>query len=211
MKDAQEGDWDSYNAVSGNSEGLYKDRGSRFQAYVFPVSSEEDVKVLLDALKREHHAARHHCYAYRLGYDGARFRANDDGEPSGTAGRQILGEIDSAKLSDVLVVVVRYFGGVLLGVPALGKAYREAAAAALSAAPKTVKAASRDFVLEFAYDRMETVQRLLKGSGAEVVEQKFDLQCSAHIRLRLSTVDIFFEKLKRLNDEKSACIQCRPL
>ena len=176
---------DSYIGIADVSEGLYKDKGSRFIAYAYPVVSEEDVKPLVDALKKEHHAARHHCYAYRIGMDGSVFRANDDGEPSGTAGRQILGAIDSAGLSDVLVVVVRYFGGILLGVPGLIRAYREAAADALANAVTVERIPVRRYGLEFRYEQMNDVQKLLKSfPGVRTVAQDFDLMCSMQVDVR---------------------------
>ncbi|MCR4909981.1 MAG: YigZ family protein [Bacteroidales bacterium] len=138
---------DTYFSISAPSEGLYKDRGSRFIAFARPVEREEEVREFLESVRREYHDARHHCYAFRLGLDGATWRASDDGEPSGSAGRQILGQIDSAGLSDVLVVVVRYFGGIKLGVPGLIKAYKESTADALSKAVKVEKAAGRGGVV----------------------------------------------------------------
>ena len=125
---------DTYLSIAGSSDGLFKDQGSRFIAKAYPVESEVEVKAIVDALKKEYHDARHHCYAYRIGLDGSVFRANDDGEPSGSAGRQILGQIDSAGLSDVLVVVIRYFGGIKLGIPGLLRAYKSSTAEALSSA-----------------------------------------------------------------------------
>lgn len=203
---------DSYRSIAAVSEGLYKDRGSRFMAFAYPVGSEKDVKPLVDALKKEHHAARHYCFAYRIGSDGAVFRANDDGEPSGTAGRPILGAIDSAGLSDVLVVVVRYFGGILLGVPGLVKAYREAAAAALDNAEKIEKVPVRRLQLEFSYGEMNEVQKILKAvPGLETVSQDFDMECRMQVDVRLSAVNGFLEKLNQTNNERGTCIQCRPV
>ena len=123
---------DRYDSIAGPSTGLYKDNGSKFLAFAYPVESEEEVRKHLDALRKEYFDARHHCYAYRIGHQGQLWRANDDGEPSSTAGRPILGQILSAGLSDVLVVVVRYFGGTLLGTGGLMVAYREAAKGALN-------------------------------------------------------------------------------
>lgn len=203
---------DSYIGIADVSEGLYKDKGSRFIAYAYPVVSEEEVKPLVDVLKKEHHAARHHCYAYRIGMDGSVFRANDDGEPSGTAGRQILGAIDSAGLSDVLVVVVRYFGGILLGVPGLIRAYREAAADALANAVTVERIPVRRYGLEFGYEQMNDVQKLLKSfSGVRTVAQDFDLLCSMQVDVRLSDIENFEKRIKENNDERGTCIQCRPL
>ena len=115
---------DTYKSIASASEGLFKDNGSRFIALAYPVESEEEVREIVSLLRKEYHDARHHCYAYRLGVDGAVFRSSDDGEPSGSAGRPILGQIDSAGLSDILVVVVRYFGGIKLGIPGLIRAYK---------------------------------------------------------------------------------------
>lgn len=203
---------DSYIGISSASEGLYKDKGSRFIAYAYPVSSESEVKPLVDALKKEHHAAKHHCYAYRLGATREVFRTNDDGEPSGTAGKPILAAIDSAGLSDTLVVVVRYFGGILLGVPGLIQAYRTAAEDALATAPKVEKFATAPFELEFVYEQMNTVMKVLKqSSGVTIKEQKFDLQCLVKVEVRLTEVKKFIELIKNVNNEKGTRIQCRPV
>ena len=125
---------DSYLSVPAPAEGLFKDNGSRFISFAYPVETEEEVKDIVADLKKRYHDARHHCYAYRLGYLGDRFRANDDGEPSGSAGRPILGQIDSRGLSDTLVVVVRYFGGIKLGIPGLIRAYKTSTSEALDKA-----------------------------------------------------------------------------
>src|SRR5574344_541600 len=125
---------DTFLSIASPSEGLFRDNGSRFLAFAYPVETEEQIKNIVQGLKKEYHDARHHCYAYRLGYKADIFRANDDGEPSGSAGRQILGRIDSLGLSDVLVVVVRYFGGIKLGIPGLIRAYKTSTEDALSAA-----------------------------------------------------------------------------
>ena len=128
------GNGDTYMSIAAPSEGLFKDNGSRFIALAYPVESEEEVKQIVSALKKEYHDARHHCYAFRLGKDGQKWRASDDGEPSGSAGRPILGQIDSLNLSDILVVVVRYFGGMRRGIPGLIRAYKTSTADARSAA-----------------------------------------------------------------------------
>ena len=203
---------DSYKGIAAASEGLYKDKGSRFIAYAYPVSSEQEIKPLVDALKAEHHAARHHCFAYRIGAGGTTYRSSDDGEPSGTAGRPILGAIDSAGLSDVLVVVVRYFGGILLGVPGLIQAYREAAADALAKAAVVDKLSMKAFVLEFSYGEMNPVQKVLKSiRDLEQISQKFDMQCLMQVNVRLSEAENLTERIKRINDERGTRIQCRPL
>ena len=133
---------DTYKSIPGSAEGLFKDNGSRFISFAFPVETEDEVKEIVGRLRKEYHDARHHCYAYRLGYLGDRFRANDDGEPSGSAGRPILGQIDSRGLSDVLVVVVRYFGGIKLGIPGLIRAYKTSTAEALDKAGAADKTAA---------------------------------------------------------------------
>ncbi len=182
---------DRYASVASAAEGLFKDRGSRFISYIYPVSSEDRIKPLVDALKKEHHAARHHCYAYRIGYDGAVMRANDDGEPAGSAGRPILGAIDSAGLKDVLVVVVRYFGGILLGVPGLINAYREAAKDAISNSEIIVKTACDMYEIIFDYMQMNEVQKFIKSSGVEIMEKTFDLQCRMTVSVPLSASAAF--------------------
>src|SRR5574344_2124790 len=136
---------DSYKSIAGHSEGLFKDNGSRFIAHAYPVETEEEVRSIVSALRKEYYDARHHCYAYRLGYKGDVFRASDDGEPAGSSGRPILGQIDSNGLSDVLVVVVRYFGGIKLGIPGLIRAYKTSTADAISNANIVEKIASSNF------------------------------------------------------------------
>ena len=142
---------DSFRSISSPARGLFKDNGSRFIACAYPVETEAEVKEIVDSLKKEYHDARHHCYAYRLGYLGDRFRANDDGEPSGSAGRPILGQIDSNELSDILIVVVRYFGGIKLGIPGLIRAYRTSSADAIANAEIVEKVAAKRFRLSFGY------------------------------------------------------------
>lgn len=189
---------DTYKSISGPGEGLFKDNGSRFIAFAFPVESEEEVKPIVDRLKKEYHDARHHCYAYRIGKDGEKWRANDDGEPSGSAGRPILGQIDSAGLSDVLVVVVRYFGGIKLGIPGLIRAYKSSTADALSNAPATEKIAGEWYRLDFPYDAMPAVMKAAKELNLPQRSQEFGTDCSMEVRVRLSSKNLFFEKFKKL-------------
>lgn len=166
-----------YRTIEKSAQTEYKDRGSRFVAYAFPVTSADDFKKRLKALKDEHPKASHHCFAYRIGTDGNAFRSSDDGEPSGTAGKPILGAVDSKGLTDVAVVVVRYFGGTLLGVPGLIDAYKTAASLALQLTPHTEKAVLVRFDLEFEYTRMNDVMSLLKRYGASVVGNEAGLFC----------------------------------
>lgn len=203
--------WDAYRSVAAPSEGLFKDKGSRFMAFLYPVSSPEEIKPLVDAIRKEHHSARHHCYAYRLGYDGATYRSNDDGEPSGSAGKPILSAIDSAGLSDILIVVVRYFGGILLGVPGLIRAYREAAADAIAHSTVVDKVASECLRLGFDYQQMNDVQRIVKAEAFRILNQNFDLHCVIDIDVPLSRIEPFMKKVNNYNNEKGTRIQCGAL
>ncbi len=187
--------FDAYRSIAARSEGLFKDNGSRFIALAYPVETEEEVREIVAALKKEYHDARHHCYAYRLGYKGDRFRANDDGEPSGSAGRPILGQIDSLGLSDVLVVVVRYFGGIKLGIPGLIRAYKTSTADALGQAEIVEKVAGRRFRLTFDYLSMNGVMKVLKDLGLTPAGQDFGLQCSLEVRVRLALEEDFRSRL----------------
>lgn len=177
---------DTYTSILAPSEGLYKESGSRFIAYALPVSSVSEAKSAVDSIRKEHFSARHCCFAYRIGHDGAIWRANDDGEPSGTAGRPILGQIDARGLSDVLVVVVRYFGGVKLGVPGLIRAYRAATSDALDKVPPMTKTASEPFRISFPYPVMNDVMKLLKDSALTVRERDFSDGCRIDVDIPLS-------------------------
>lgn len=186
---------DSYKSIAAEAKGLFKDNGSRFIAHAYPVETEEEVKEIIAALKKEYYDARHHVYAYRLGYKGDRFRANDDGEPSGSSGRPVLGQIDSNGLSDILVVVVRYFGGIKLGIPGLIRAYKTSTADALANAQIVEKIASKVYRLHFGYMSMNGVMKVLKDMGLEQKNQSFDMECSIDTTVRLSAVDTFLERI----------------
>lgn len=186
---------DSYLSVPSSAEGLFKDNGSRFIAFAYPVETEEEVKDIVADLKKRYHDARHHCYAYRLGYQGDRFRANDDGEPSGSAGRPILGQIDSRGLSDTLVVVVRYFGGIKLGIPGLIRAYKTSSAEALDNAGTVGKIAGKWFKVSFSYQDMNPVMKVLKDMNLRQKDQDFGLGCSLKVWVRLSAEADMIERL----------------
>lgn len=186
---------DSFLSIASPSEGLFKDNGSRFIAKAYPVETEEEVKEIVTALKKEYYDARHHCYAYRLGYLGDRFRSNDDGEPSSSAGRPILGQIDSRGLSDVLVVVIRYFGGIKLGIPGLIRAYKSATADALDSARQVEKTATKGYKVAFGYENMNDVMRIFKDMDLPQRNQIFDLSCSMETAVRLSAVDDFLSRI----------------
>lgn len=190
---------DSYLSVSAPAEGLFKDNGSRFISLAYPVESEEEVKDIVTDLKKKYHDARHHCYAYRLGYLGDKFRANDDGEPSGSAGRPILGQIDSRGLSDTLVVVVRYFGGIKLGIPGLIRAYKTSTADALDKAGSVGKIAGRWFNVNFGYEEMNKVMKVLKDMDLKQKDQDFGTTCSLKSWVRLSQVEDFLKRLSGIS------------
>ncbi len=190
---------DSYLSVSAPAEGLFKDNGSRFISLAYPVESEEEVKDIVAELKKKYHDARHHCYAYRLGYLGDKFRANDDGEPSGSAGRPILGQIDSRGLSDTLVVVVRYFGGIKLGIPGLIRAYKTSTADALDKAGSVGKIAGKWFSVNFGYEEMNKVMKVLKDMDLKQKDQDFGTTCSLKSWVRLSQVEDFLKRLSGIS------------
>lgn len=190
---------DSYKSVSAPTEGLFKDNGSRFIARVFPVNNDGEIKELVDSLKKEYHDARHHCYAYRLGHKGDRFRANDDGEPSSSAGRPILGQIDSFGLSDILIVVIRYFGGIKLGIPGLIRAYKTASADALSKAQIIEKTATSQYSLSFGYESMNSIMNILKDMELKMENTDFGEICTLDVLVRLSYVQSFEKRLNEIS------------
>ncbi len=187
--------FDAYQSIGAPSQGLFKDNGSRFIAFAFPVETEDEVKEHVSALKKEYHDARHHCFAYRLGYKGDVWRAADDGEPAGSAGRPILGQIDSLGLSDILVVVVRYFGGIKLGIPGLIRAYKTSTADALQQASVIPKVAGKNWKVEFDYLSMNDVMKVLKDMNLTPSAQDFGEKCSLTVRVRLSEEENFKKRL----------------
>lgn len=191
---------DEYLSIGHRSEGLYKDKGSRFISMAYPVETEDEVKAILDSLRKEYHDARHHCYAYRIGCNGERFRANDDGEPSGSSGRPILGQIDSKGLSDVLVVVVRYFGGIKLGVPGLIRAYKTATADALEQNETVTKIAGRKYDILFGYAAMNQVMKIVKDMNLPQSNQDFGENCSLRVSVRLSVESDFVNRIENIAD-----------
>ncbi|MEZ5038328.1 MAG: YigZ family protein [Saprospiraceae bacterium] len=187
---------DHYLTISDPSFGEFRDRGSKFLAYAFPVFTEDDWQQQLLEVKKEHPKARHHCYAYRLGLDQNNFRANDDGEPSGTAGRPILGQIDSYQLSNVIVIVVRYFGGTLLGTSGLINAYKLSTADALEKANIVEKIIEEVYLISFHYGLMSQVMNAVKKLGLEIVKQTFTESGELEIAIRQSEVENTLTKLK---------------
>ena len=180
------------------AEAIYKERSSKFLTYAYPVESEEEIKELLDALRKEYYDATHHCYAYRLGPHGETFRANDDGEPSGTAGKPILGQLLSADLTNCLVVVVRYFGGTKLGVSGLIQAYKESTADVIAVSKIIEKTVDRIIKVDFSYISMNGVMRIIKDMNPRIDEQVFDNLCTMKLRIRESEADILIAKLEKV-------------
>lgn len=189
---------DTYITIASPSEGIYKDRGSKFLAFAFPVKKEEEVKVHLGKLRKEHPGANHHCYAFRIGADKLLFRANDDGEPSGTGGKPILGQIQSKDLTNVLIVVVRYFGGSLLGVPGLIAAYKGAAADAIANSKIVEKQIMEVYELHFPYSAMNDVMKILKDGNLEQWDQDFQLDCKLKFSVRKNDADVILSRIKSL-------------
>jgi uncharacterized YigZ family protein len=189
-----------YYTIEQPSMAEFKDRGSKFLAYAYPAQNIDACKKILAQLKKEHGKAVHHCLAYRLGVDGSAFRVSDDGEPAGSAGRPILGQIDSKGLTNVLVVVVRYFGGTLLGIPGLINAYKTATALALQLSPIIKKPIEIPYELHFDYHQMNEVMMLVKHYNCSVVEQTAQLFIQLHIGIPKNRLDEVLEKLGTLRE-----------
>ena len=188
---------DTYRTVAAEAEAACRERSSKFLSRIYPVRSEEEIRERLDALRRKYYDATHHCYAWRLGPRGEAFRSNDDGEPSGTAGKPILGQLLSNDITDCLVVVVRYFGGTKLGVPGLIAAYKESAAEAIAAAEIVERTVDRTVVADFPYVAMNDVMRVVKEEQPKVVSQTFDNLCSMRLTIRESRAEALIEKLRK--------------
>lgn len=191
---------DTYNTITNKSEGLYKEKGSKFIAMAYPVSSEDEIKLILADLQKEYHDARHHCYAYRLGADKKKFRANDDGEPSNSAGKPILGQIRSKELTNVLVVVIRYFGGTLLGVGGLINAYKTAAADALSHTKTVQKTVDDIYDLIFGYPILNNVMKLIDEKKLRIINQTFKVDCTIRIGVSLGESETIRKRIEKSPD-----------
>jgi len=200
---------DSYKTIKEPTEGFFKDRGSKFFGYAYPYTSEQELKAKIDELKKEHHTARHHCYAYRFKQDYSVYRANDDGEPTNAAGKPILGQIDAKDLTNVAVVVVRYFGGTKLGVGGMMNAYKTAALEALNNADIIECTIDDIFEISFGYPEMNTVMRFMKDLGVEIVSQHMEIDCKIQFAIRKKEADKAVEKftglknisIKKMDDE----------
>lgn len=189
---------DTYLTLQDKSEGIYTEKRSKFLAFAHPVETIDEIKDLLTDYKKKYYDARHVCYAYMLGPERTDFRANDDGEPSSTAGKPILGQINSRELTNILVVVIRYFGGVKLGTSGLIVAYREAAAEALSAATVIEKTIEETVTFTFPYVMMNSVMRVVKELNPRIVEQKYDETCIITLAIKRSMAPMLEERLNKL-------------
>jgi uncharacterized YigZ family protein len=189
----------SYKTIEKAVVAEFKDRGSKFIAYAFPVNTSEDFNARLQEVKKEHPKASHYCFAYRLGMDGNSFRINDDGEPSGSAGRPIMGQIDSQQLTNVLIVVVRYFGGTLLGVPGLINAYKTVTSLALQAACLVQKSVELTYRLQFDYIRMNEVMRIVKKYDCTVLNREIHSNCTMTINIPLTSFKDCSQKFEAIN------------
>jgi uncharacterized YigZ family protein len=177
---------DFYKTIANKSEGQYKEKGSKFFAYAFPVKTEEETKEILHQIKKDHHSARHHCFAWRIGCVAISERANDDGEPSSTAGKPILAQLQKFEVTNILLVVVRYFGGILLGTGGLINAYRSASADALEHATIVTKTIEHHFRLKFAYPQMNEVMTVIKQENLHISDTRFELDCQVDMAVRQS-------------------------
>ena len=189
---------DSYLTIEADAEAIFKEKSSKFLCYAFHVESEEQIAAHLERLRKQYYDATHHCYAWRLGPFGEKFRANDDGEPSSTAGKPILGQMLSNEITDCLIVVVRYFGGTKLGVPGLISAYKESAAAVIEAANVVERTVDTHIKIAFSYIVMNDVMRIIKEMNPRIDEQVFDNLCTMRLRIRESEADILIAKLSKV-------------
>ena len=193
---------DTYRTVAEPVEGFFKDKGSKFLSFVFPISSENEAKSHLLALREIHPRANHHVYAYRLGMDRMQYRLSDDGEPSGSSGRPILNTLYSKEITNVLVIVVRYFGGTLLGIPGLINAYRSATEDALENAEIVVKHLFNLYKLSFSYIQMNDVMRIVKELELPVSEQLFEMECTLVVEVRTTLLERFMTRVEKVEDLK---------
>ena len=189
---------DTYLTIEKKSETLYKDKGSKFLTFAFPVQNDQQIKEALTQLKKEHPSANHHCYAYRLGADKLNFRANDDGVPSKTAGKPILGQIQSNDLTNILIVVVRYFGGTLLGVGGLIQAYKNSAAEVLKESKTIEKFIEFHYTIQFPFEQLNDVMKLLKQLDCKISAQQFDTDCEISFSVRKANSEQCELKLKKI-------------
>ena len=193
---------DTYLTIEKPTEAIFKDKGSKFLTFAYPVENDQQIKDILNQLKKEHHTANHHCYAYRLGADKLNFRANDDGEPNNTAGKPILGQIQSNDLTNILIVVVRYFGGTLLGVSGLINAYKNSAAEVIKVSAIIEKQILFNYTIQFYFEHLNDVMKLLKQLDCKITNQQFDNNCEMSFSIRKANSEQCEEKLKKIEGLK---------
>ncbi len=194
---------DTYKTIAAASEEvLYKEKNSKFFGYAFPVTTEEEIKEILERLRKEHFSARHWCYAYQIGTEKIQYRANDDGEPNNSAGMPIYGQIQSFEVTNILVVVIRYFGGVKLGVGGLISAYKTAAQMALENATIVEKTINKHFIISFGYAHMNKVMRIIKEKNLQIVSQKMEMDCEIEISIRKKNVQNLLDTFENLYEIK---------
>ena len=200
---------DTYKTIISSSQGIYKEKGSRFVSFAVPVSDQQEIKAIIDKIRKEHYEAKHHCYAYMIGHERIIWRVNDDGEPSGTAGRPILGQINSYGLTNIIIVVSRYFGGTLLGVSGLINAYRTAAASSIQNAELTEMTVQEYYEITYPYISMNDVMRILKEENLGQSQQSFDLECRILLNFRISVKEKVLNRLSRIDGLKYRYIETR--
>lgn len=198
---------DIYKTITSSSQGIYKEKGSRFVSIAVPVSSQEEIKPVINKIKKEHHEARHHCYAFMIGHERLSWRVNDDGEPSGTAGRPILGQINAFGLTNIIIIVSRYFGGTLLGISGLINAYRSAAISAILNAELTEKTVHEYYEITYPYISMNDVMRILKEENIGQTEQSFDIECRILLDFRVSVKEKVLDRFSRIDGLKYRYIE----
>jgi len=190
---------DEYKTIEKTAQGSFRDRGSKFLSFAIPASSEQEVKQQLDALRKQYYDATHHCYAYVLGFDKSAYRVNDDGEPSGTAGRPIYGQLLSADLTNTLIVVVRYYGGTNLGVPGLIHAYKTAANEAITNATILTRIVKETYEIDYPYEAMNDVMKIIKDETLEVINNEFGMKCVIRLAIRHSEAGRVTGKFSKIN------------
>lgn len=195
-------DFDIYKTIEQPSEGYFKDKGSKFLAFAYPIFSEEEFKKNLQTIKKKYHDACHHVYAFRIGADKKKYRASDDGEPANSSGQPILGQIQSHNLSNIMIVVVRYFGGTKLGIPGLINAYRSAANDAISNAKIYTGTEKIIIQIDFQYPAMNAIMHIIKKNNLKIIKQDFQLECSINVEVRKRDVDKIIEVVNNTRKTK---------
>jgi len=198
---------DTYKTIKNPSTGLYKEKGSKFLGFAFPVSDEKEIREIQSKLRKEHHSARHHCFAWRLGPENEEYRINDDGEPSGTAGRPIFNQIKAHELTNILIIVVRYFGGVLLGTSGLTNAYKQAALDAIQQGEIIERVVEDLIEVQFDYPAMNEYMQIVKEMQLKQLSADFQLECNAVLSIRKNLTELVLEKMNSVEKLKAVIIK----